>query len=86
MDLLDFFGYKKEEEKKFNIFLNLLEFLDFFGFNGFLTNGLRLLLKFTAVFKIIGKSHYQGRKKDATFTLRHIVTECDTMLPIFLDF
>ena len=25
-------------------------------------------------------------KKDATFTLRHIVTECDMILPIFLDF
>ena len=27
-----------------------------------------------------------GTKKDATFMLRHIVTECDMILPIFLDF
>ena len=33
--------------------------------------------KHILVFKIIGKSYYQGQKKDATFTLRHIVTECD---------
>ena len=29
-----------------------------------------------SVFEIIGKSHYRG-KKNATFKLRHIVTECD---------
>ena len=39
-----------------------------------------------SVFEIIGKSHYCGQKKDAMFTLRHIVTESDMILAIFLDF
>ena len=39
-----------------------------------------------SVFEIIGKSHYRGEKKDATFTLRHMVTECDMILATFFGF
>ena len=37
-----------------------------------------------SVFEIKGKFHYRGQK-DITFMLRHIVTECDMLLAIFLD-
>ena len=39
-----------------------------------------------SVFEIIGKVPLSGERKDATFTLRHIVSECDMILAIFLDF
>ena len=46
----------------------------------------RVLTLYISLFEITGKSHYLGQKKDATFTLHHIVTECDIILAIFLDF
>ena len=54
--------------------------------NGTMPQKLEALHQTKSVFEIIGKSHYQGQKKDATFTLRHIVTECDMIHAIFLDF
>ena len=40
--------------------------------------------KIITVFEIIVPLSWA--KKDATFTLRHIVTECDMIHEIFLDF